>query len=118
VTKLVVSASGSIYLLSADGEDGAIGRYDWVEGTPVEQWRSSLSGVEPSRQTRLLPAPSGQLLAVLTPGNEEGLHIIDAETGESISQLRGPALDVAFRAGDGIFVLRSGEILELEPVSQ
>ena len=118
VRRMAMATDGGIYVVESHRGDADVVRYTWAGGTLAEQWRTVLSGIEPASNTQLHTAPSGQLLAVLTPENEEGLHILDAETGVMLGQVAGPARDVAFRSTGEILLLVPGEIHQLETIGQ
>jgi hypothetical protein len=113
---LLAGPANTLYAASWREDDGGgdVLRLDWEGGSPQISWRRSFDDFGPAAPARLRLSNAGDRLAVLTTRNEDGLHVLDVETGRTVDRLRGVALDVAFDAGDRIVLLTGSELRWLQ----
>lgn len=74
-------------------------------------WRRSLRSLRLEGEVEARLAPGGTRLVLFAPGNDAGLRVLDAETGEPRGSVRGPVRDAAFAAdGASLYLLTGSEV--------
>lgn len=111
VAALGTGRGGSLIALAGSAGEESVTALAPVAGVVRPLWRRSLRslGVEGAAELRV--DPGGGRAALFAPGNESGLRVLDAETGEPLGSVRGSLLDAAFTAdGTALYLLTGSEI--------
>jgi hypothetical protein len=112
---VVAGGSLTVFVLEADGEGGGgVEALRWRGGELETLWRRSLGDLGIRGSARIRISPDRSRLAVLGLQNDEGLHVLDGETGDKVGRLRGDPLDVRFGPAGEIFLLYRGELTRVE----
>jgi hypothetical protein len=115
IRELAAAPDGSLLAVVGDDGHGGVLRLAWRGGRLETDWRRTFADLRiRSGPVRLRVAPGGDRLAVLVPADDNGLHVLDVETGHTIGRLRGDHRDLSFDALGRIFLLHPGELRRVE----
>jgi hypothetical protein len=105
---------GVVIILESWAGRRSLEALQWGGGELRPRWRRTLTDLRIEGAATIRISPDGSRLAVVGLQNDEGLHVLDVETGETIDRFRITAVDVAFGPGGEIYLLTGdGELTRI-----
>lgn len=110
VRALATDAAGDLYAVLGEGLGVEVASLRPLAGRLTLRWRRGIGTLDGDVAVRLRVSPRRDRVAVLSGERENGLHVLDAETGEGLGSTRVTPLDVAFAPDGGLYLLYPGEL--------
>jgi hypothetical protein len=106
---------GLVALLREEG-GGAVMGLRHAQGDLPIRWRHTLAELGLEAEPQLRGSARTPRIAVFGEGNENGLHVLDAETGRRLGRVREAVLDAGFGDDGALYLLDATSIRVVEPV--
>jgi hypothetical protein len=106
---------GLVALLREEG-GGAVMGLGHAQGDLPLRWRHTLDELGLEAEPQLRASARTPRIAVFGEGNENGLHVLDAETGRRIGRVREAVLDAGFGADGALYLLDATSIRVVDPL--
>jgi hypothetical protein len=106
---------GLVALLREEGGGAVMGLWHARGDLPI-RWRHTLAELGLEADPQLRGSARTPRVAVFGEGNENGLHVLDAETGRRLGRVREAVLDAGFGADGALYLLDATSIRVVQPV--